>query len=143
MLVKDNANYDETMVVFNKTAKAAYDVMEDAPYFAGMGAESLSSISGDGHDLAINHLPFTPGMTIGVDMDVKSDGPYSLKLSFQKNIPANIQVWVRDTYLKDSVNVSTTNYNFSVAKADANSFGNKRFKLVIKDVTQLQTAVQH
>ncbi|MDB5135416.1 MAG: hypothetical protein JWP37_2019 [Mucilaginibacter sp.] len=132
-LFKDTINNDETMFVFNKAAKPGYDANEDAIYFPGNGLESLASIAIDGTDLAISDLPYAPGMSIGLDVKTKADGKFSLIMSYQNKIPANIQIWLKDAYLKDSVNVRTTNYNFNVIKADTNSFGSKRFKLIFKD----------
>ena len=132
-LVQDSTNYDEAMFVFNHAANANFDANEDAAYFAGYGAVTLASISNDKKDLAVNKLPYKPGMSIGLDVQAKADGAYFLSISFEKNIPANIQIWVKDTYAKDSLNVSKGNYNFNVTKADTNSFGSRRFKLIIKN----------
>jgi len=132
-LVKDNDNYDETMFIFHKTSTLAFDFNADAAYFPGYGAESLSSISSDGQDLAIYNLPYRHNLSIGLNVNVRSDGAYSFAISYQRKIPANIHVWVRDTYSKDSVDVCAKNYRFNVIKADTNSFGRKRFKLVIKN----------
>jgi hypothetical protein len=98
----------------------------------GFGDLSLASMSNDGKKLSINGLPYTQGMSIGLDVEAKDDGAYSLQVSYENKMPANIQIWVKDTYLKDSVNVCKANYNFTVSKADTNSFGSKRFKLIIK-----------
>jgi len=136
-LVKDESDYDETMFIFHKTSTLAFDFNADAAYFPGYGAESLSSISSDGQDLAIYNLPYRHNMAIGLDVNMRSDGAYSFAISYERKIPANIQIWVRDNYSKDSVDVSAKNYRFNVIKADSSSFGNKRFKLVIKN-TDLQ-----
>ncbi len=131
-LVKDSVNSDETMFLFNHTASLNYDVNVDASYFPGYGAESLASISKDGVDMMSYSLPYKSGMEVDLDVNAKANGSLSLQLSYQRDIPANIQILVKDTYLKDSVDVRTANYNFKVSTADANSFGNKRFKLIIK-----------
>jgi hypothetical protein len=131
-LAKDSVNTDETMFLFKKSAPLTYDDNNDADYFAGYGAVSLSSITPDGKDLSIYNLPYTSGMAIGLNVHTQDDGTYYLKVSYKSKIPSNIQVWIKDTYLKDSVNVSTGSYKFAVIKADAGTFGSKRFKLVIK-----------
>lgn len=131
-LGKDSINTDETAFVFKATAKTAYDPMEDAPYFMGNGQVNLASISSDGRDLAINNLPYTPGMSIGLDFITKTDGSYSLAISAENNIPASIHIWLKDAYLKDSLDVRTKSYSFKVTKADTNSYGKNRFKLTIK-----------
>ena len=131
-LAKDEINTDDCAIVFNKNASANYDLNEDAPYFWGNGQVNLASISNDGRDLAINTLPYTSKMLIGLDMKTKTDGAYSFKLDYQKNLPTNLQIWLKDTYLKDSVDVRVKTYKFNVIKADANTYGNKRFVLIIK-----------
>jgi len=131
-LFKDNSNYDETLFMFKKAASLNYTSGMDAAYMVGFGQESLASISKDNKNLSIYSLPFTPGMSVALNVQAKNDGAYSLQISYQNKIPANIQVWVKDTYLKDSVNVCTGNYNFTIAKADTNTYGTKRFKLIIK-----------
>jgi hypothetical protein len=135
-LVKDSINSDETMIIFNKASKTTYSADEDALYLMGYGQESLSSLSSDGRDLVFNNSPYTPGMSIRLDVKAQSDGPFSLQLSYQIKLPANLQVWLKDNYLKDSVDVRTTNYKFNVVKADTSSFGKNRFKLIIKEKAQ-------
>jgi hypothetical protein len=132
-LGKDGINTDETAFVFDHLSSINYSGNEDAPYFVGFGQVSLASISADGIDLAINSLPYRPGMSIRLDIHTKTDGPYFLKMSYESKIPANIQAWLKDNYLKDSVNVRTGSYNFNVIKVDTNTFGSKRFELILKD----------
>jgi hypothetical protein len=109
---------------------------EDAVYFAGNGQVSLASVSKDGEDLSINGLPYTPCMSIGLDIHAKTSGSYLLKISYEKEIPADIEIWIKDTYLRDSVNVRTGNYSFNIDKADTNSFGGERFRLILKNADQ-------
>ena len=126
-LVKDEDNYDETMFIFHKTSTLTFDFNTDAAYFSGYGAESLSSISSDGQDLAIYNLPYRNGLTIGLDVNMQKDGAYSFAISYERKIPANIQIWVKDNYTNSSADVSSKDYTFNVTKADTNSFGNKDF----------------
>ena len=134
VMVNDTTNYDETMFLFQKSASLAYDPDADAQYFAGFGQESLASISSDGIYLAINRLPYTRGMVIGLVANATSDNAFYLQVSYKNKIPANFQVWVKDAYTNDSTNVCTAGkYNFKVLKTDTNSFGSKRFKLVLKN----------
>jgi hypothetical protein len=131
-LGKDSTNTDETLIMFDHTASLNYSRMNDAPYLSGFGQVSLANVSADGVDIAIKSLPYTSGMSIGLDVHAKADGAYFLKMSFEKNIPSGVQVLIKDTYLKDSVDVRKGNYNFNITKADTNSFGRNRFKIVVK-----------
>ena len=135
-LIKDSMNYDETAIVFDHTASTIYNSTWDAIYFTGFGKESLSSLSSDGRELAINRLPYSPGMSIYLDMHAKANGNLFLETSYENNIPANIHIWLTDTFLKDSVEIGVANYNFSVSKADTNSMGGKRFKLTLKNISR-------
>lgn len=132
-LVKDSSNSDETMLTFNHLATCKYSSNNDAPYFAGFGQVSLASISSDGIDLAINEMPYAPGMSIGLDVHAKTDGAYQLEISYEHQMPSNIQIWLKDNYMKDSVNVCLRKYNFKVITADTSSFGKNRFRLILKD----------
>lgn len=138
-LVKDKDNYDATMFRFSNKASVDYVNNEDAAYFAGFGEESLASLSKDGRDLAINMLPYTPGMSVGLDVGSKKDGDYSFGISYESKIPPTLQIWIKDNYLKDSVNMCAGTYKFKVVKADPNSFGSKRFEVVLKRNTEVQT----
>lgn len=132
-LIKDSMNYDETAIVFDHTTSTVYNSTWDAIYFTGFGNESLSTLSSDGRALAINRLPYSPGMSIYLDIHAKTDGNFFLETSYENDIPANIHIWLSDTFLKDSVDIGVANYNFSVSKTDTNSMGSKRFKLTLKN----------
>ena len=131
-MAMDSTNSDETMFLFNKTSQLNYDANVDGAYFAGYGLINLSGISKDGQNVSVYNLPYTSGMAIGLNADAKADGKYLFKISYARKIPANVQIWIKDTFLKDSVNVRKGNYSFSISKADTNTFGSKRFKLIIK-----------
>jgi hypothetical protein len=77
-------------------------------------------------------VPFTPGCVIPLKVTAKNDGVYLLKTSFTKNIPANLGVWLKDAYRKDSLNIRTWNYRFDVIKSDTNTYGAGRFSVVIR-----------
>jgi hypothetical protein len=136
-LVKDSLNYDDIILGFRSAAKADYDEGEDATDLGGNGAlESLSSVSQDGFNLSINYQPLikkTPEIPLLVD--AVSSGSYKLSLAELQNIPALYQIWLRDTYKNDSVDVRVTpDYAFTIDKGVAATFGSKRFKLVLKQV---------
>lgn len=103
----------------------------------------MASISADGRDLAINTLPFKEGMSVGLDVHVKTDGTYNLTLSYENKIPDDFQIWIKDCYLKDSTDVRVSNYAFAVNKADTNTFGNKRFRLKLSAKSAISTAPVH
>ncbi|MGZ3823213.1 MAG: hypothetical protein ACXVB6_21645 [Mucilaginibacter sp.] len=131
-LVKDSVNYDETMFIFSHTASAGFDPNEDSPYFEGYGQESLASISADGRDLVINTLPYSPGSPIRLAISSSVNATFSLQVSFENKIPANIDVKIKDNYLKNTVNISNAPYQFNVVKSDTSTYGANRFELILK-----------
>lgn len=91
--ITDTLQSDMTVVVYNRTASALYVPGEDAPYFAGFGGESLSSLSGNGIPLAIN---YQPGTSVKLLAGSKKGGSYVLsKVSGTLNIdglPLNLNL---------------------------------------------------
>jgi hypothetical protein len=132
-LKKDSINTDETAFLFNHLSGLNYSNKVDARYFSGFGQVSLSSVTKDNFNLAIYSLPYCSGMAIGLDVRAKTDGVYDLEMSYASKIPSTMHIWVVDNYLKDSIDVSSNVYKFKISKADTNSWGKKRFKLVLRD----------
>lgn len=132
-LVKDSSNYDETMFMFNHTAKPAYNVDYDSPYMDGFGQESLASLSSDNHDLVVNTLPYSQGLSVALDVNTNADGAFALQLSYLKSVPSDIQVFIKDNHLKDSVDLRTGVYKFNVVKSDAATYGANRFTVVFRN----------
>jgi hypothetical protein len=132
-LVLDASHSDEIDFVFRQNYSLAYVFNEDVLHLTGTGQASLSSISSDGRDLAINGLPYSKGMLISLNAStIVNKGTFYLEKSYESNVPSNIHVWLKDAYLKDSVDIFKKKYNFKMKKTDTNSFGSKRFKLVLK-----------
>ena len=134
-LYKDAINNDDTYIGFGPGFSTKYVVNEDARYMAGQGEEGLCSISGDNVPLAINKLPFPgqQGLTIGLKVSARADGAYSLNMTQEVDIPQVYEIWLRDAYKKDSLDMKLTRtYAFNIIKADTNTYGAKRFSLVIR-----------
>jgi hypothetical protein len=130
-LVEEGNDYDETEFIFNHKASTAYSFANDAPYFSGFGKVSLASVSSDGKDMAIYSLPFKSGMPVSLDLHSAKDGVLNLEISRENNIPQDIRIWVKDRYARDSLDLCKGAYSFSVARADTNSFGSRRLRLVL------------
>lgn len=131
-LMTDSTNYDETMFLFRKTANLAFDPNMDGEYLQGYGLESLASVAPDGTDMAIYSVPYTSNMSIKLDVHTKNDGQFLFKMTYARTLPANLQVWIKDSYAKDSLNVRSGNYKFNVIKADTASYGSHRFRMILK-----------
>jgi hypothetical protein len=139
-LYLDPQDYDDIVIGFNDTASTAYNYHCDASYLAGVdAAEGLASFSSDGVALSINSVPF-PGKTqevIRLKVQANYSTTYILEKTELDTIPPIYQLWLVDTYTKDSLNLRTaSNYSFQVNTSDTASFGNYRFQVVIRQ-TQL------
>ena len=133
-LFKDTINKDETVIIFNPAASAAFNEQEDALYLQGTGLVNLSNMTSDNQAVGLNQQPFpTKAQSIALNVLATNDGTYSLNATEVNNIPNLFDVWLKDAFLKDSVNIKTTpNYSFSIAHSDTTTFGSKRFSLVIR-----------
>ncbi|HTD97761.1 MAG TPA: DUF2341 domain-containing protein [Mucilaginibacter sp.] len=133
-LAKDSVNTDDILVRFASNASTAYVADLDAPYKQGFGAVSLSSLSSDHISMAINMQPLPKASgTIGLTVNAKADGIYTLNMKSITGIPLLFDIWLMDAYKKDSLDMRhNTTYAFNLYKADTNSFGSHRFSLVIR-----------
>lgn len=134
-LYKDSINSDETMFRFNSQATTNFIENLDAQYKPGYGSVSLSSISSDHINLAINVIPL-PSLQpeiIGLNVHASTDGPYKITLKDIVAIPQLYDVWLMDKYTSDSVNMrQNKTYSFNIARNDTNTYGSHRFSLVIR-----------
>jgi sugar lactone lactonase YvrE len=134
-LAENSIITDDTYIGFDPEASNQYVFNEDAPYKPGAGKVSLASISSDNVTLAINKLPF-PRLVqtvIRLDVNATADGIYKLNMTEVQNIPQIFDIWLIDTYKKDSLDMRhNPGYSFNLILADTNSYGSKRFQLVIR-----------
>jgi hypothetical protein len=135
-MMKDSFNYDETAIMFDHLATLNYDQGLDSPYFKGWGAESFFSLSDDGMLLAINRLPYKNGLVIPLGVESQADGLYVMKMNGKRGLPADLQIWLKDAFMKDSTNLSSASYSFQVNKIDTASYGKSRFKLCLRCAQQ-------
>jgi trimeric autotransporter adhesin len=134
-MTMDSINTDDIYIGFNAAASSKDDFSQDAPYKPGSGKVSLSSISSDNVVLAINKLPL-PKLTptiMRLKVNATSDGVYKLNMTEMTAIPQLFEIWLRDAYKNDSLDMRhNKTYAFNLYNADTNSFGSKRFSLVIR-----------
>lgn len=130
-LVKDSSNNVEFLVLFSRNFHLNYINSEDVEVPGRNPNFNISAISSDGILLTWDGVPYSPGMSIPIDVNA-TNGPYFLRTYYFHKIPSYIHVWCRDNYLKDSLDLRTGNYHFSIDNADTNSFGRKRFQIVVR-----------
>ncbi len=133
-IAMDSVNTDDIYIGFASNASPQFVDDEDAPYKAGTGKVKMASRSSDDVLLAINKMPL-PGQkqaTIALFVTAGAYGTYKLNMTELKGIPQIYEVWLMDAYKNDSLDMRhNTTYAFDIT-ADSNSYGNKRFQLVIR-----------
>jgi hypothetical protein len=132
-MAQDTLNRDNILVIFDSNAKPGYVLNEDALYRVGAGKVTLSSISQDNQFLSINRLPLNDGTTIPLKVGSNAYSTYTLNLKGTQGIPQIYDIWLKDAFTGDSVNMRTTaSYKFSIT-TDAGSYGVKRFSIVMRE----------
>ncbi|MGZ3968059.1 MAG: T9SS type A sorting domain-containing protein [Mucilaginibacter sp.] len=143
-LVMDTLNSEETYIGFKAGSSPAMVENEDALYLSGPSKVHLSTLSADQIDLAINRQPL-PGKVaqiIPVDLTVSSSGNYSLNRTELIGLPKLYNIWLRDAYAKDSLDLRTNaSYPFVVNLADTNTYGRQRFAVVISQDPKLMVSL--
>ncbi len=133
-LAEDTVNTDDMLLRFDSNVSTAYKSNVDVPYKVGFGDVSLASLSSDHVPLAINVQPLPKtSETIGLTINANADGIYSLNMKDLVSMPQIYDIWLMDAYKKDSLDMRhNQTYRFNVLKSDTNSFGSKRFSLVLR-----------
>ena len=133
-LVGDSVDSDETIISFNGTASNTYNINEDSEYFVGNGIVGLATYTADSYACAINSMPL-PKQSVAVKLDTRiaQSGLYTLIMKQLQRVPQLYDIWLMDKYKGDSLDMRhKTTYAFDVTLSDTNSYGNNRFKLVIR-----------
>ncbi|MGZ3944178.1 MAG: beta strand repeat-containing protein [Mucilaginibacter sp.] len=133
-LAMDNINTDDIVLLFNSSASSRFNYDQDALYKAGSGKVGLWSFSDDHIALAINTRPLPKKAdAISLSINASTDGIYTLNMKQMAGIPQLFDIWLMDNYKKDSLDMRhNTTYSFNVVKSDTNTFGSKRFSLIIR-----------
>ncbi|AYL96317.1 LamG-like jellyroll fold domain-containing protein [Mucilaginibacter celer] len=135
-LIKDTVNTDAIVIGLKTDISPAYNEAKDAEDLGGNGAQvSLSAMSSDSVKATIYRSPYPHKVqqVIPLYADATASGAYQLNLSDVSNLPALYQVWLKDSFTKDSVDIkANTLYNFNIDKGNAASFGKDRFKLILR-----------
>ena len=127
--------YNEDILIrFSKGVNASFDFNEDAIYMSGFGKVSLFSLTSDHISTAINLQPLPKSSeTIGLGVNATADGIYKLKMKELVGVPQLFDIWLIDNYKNDSLDMRhNTTYAFNIYKADTNSYGKNRFRIVIR-----------
>ncbi len=133
---EDSINTDEIVLVLNDKASNKYSNTEDAEDMGGIGAEvSLSAISSDSVKLAISRVPFPKKspQILPLFADAVVSGVYQLKLTQLSNLPPIYDVWLKDSFKHDSLDLRAHPvYSFNIDKTNPATFGGNRFQVIIR-----------
>ncbi len=135
-LIMDSVNTDAIVITFNPKYSPNFFDDEDAIDFGGNGAlVNLSAVSADAVDLSVDGLPFpskTTPQVAPLAVSATSSGTYSLKMDLLENMPALFTIFLKDNFLKDSLDMrANTTYNFNIDNNNPATFGSGRFQMVI------------
>lgn len=132
-LIKDSTvrgGTNEILVVFNHKFHLSNKIGEDAIAPSWGPNLAILGITSDGALVIEDGIPYSPQVSIPLFVTATT-GPYWLKAYTLSKIPADMHIWCKDNYSKDSVDLRKGNYNFNIDKADTNSFGKKRFQIIV------------
>ena len=130
----DSVQNEETLLSFDANAHTSYVVNEDAPHRTGGGLVGFASMSSDNIPMSINTMPLRQTQTIPLRVYATNDGIYSINLSALRPLPALYEVWLKDAFMKDSLDIkSNPVYRFNIANADTSTYGAYRLSLVIRE----------
>ncbi|MEO3403141.1 LamG-like jellyroll fold domain-containing protein [Mucilaginibacter sp. CAU 1740] len=135
-LIKDTINTDAIVIGLRPDITPAFNGDKDAEDMGGSGAlVSLSAMSSDSVKATIYRSPYPHkvNQVIPLYADATASGAYQLKLSDVSNLPALYEIWLKDSFTKDSVDIkANTLYDFNIDKGNAASFGGNRLSLVLR-----------
>ena len=135
-MMLDSVDCDETIILLDNNAKSTFDPMEDAPYKPGNSKASLTSLSQDSVDIAINHLPLKNGQPVPLNVNSSVSGTFMLSMEDINGIPKMYDIWLKDNFAHDSVNLRTTNtHSFTIDRSNPATFGKNRFSVIVKQDT--------
>jgi hypothetical protein len=140
-LIKDTVNTDAIVIVLDKDISPLYEKEKDAEDLGGSGAlVSLSAFSADSIKTTIHRRPFPHKQQeiIPLFADATASGPYQLKLSDLTNLPDIYEVWLKDSFTKDSLDIKNNRiYSFNIDKGNGASFGKDRFAIILRQNPEL------
>lgn len=120
---------DETLITFNHAASYSYVRGEDAPYFGGAGNTSLATMA-DTIVLAVNVQPYKAGHINILRLRARTIGGYYIHITRSGSIPKTLHVWLKDSLLADSADLTKGKYTFMID--NANVADQSRFKIIIR-----------
>jgi len=132
-LYKNELISEEVGVGLIKDTKDSSGV-EDATFITGDNL-TLTTITPDDKYLSIDKRPFTGvKKIIPLYISTAADTIYTFKKAYMSPALSNYKVTLFDSLLNNTVEIAKNEYAFNVVKAQAATWGSKRFRLIIEPV---------
>ncbi|MGZ4000911.1 MAG: hypothetical protein ACXVIY_09800, partial [Mucilaginibacter sp.] len=132
------AGRTEMLVRFNHAFHLYFynGIDEDAspgPSFPGPLDPALSvfGMTTDGRQAEIDGIPYKAGVTVPLQVTCATSGQFVLRAYYLRWFPADIHIWCKDKFLKDSVDLRKGNYSFTIDRKDTSQYGIKRFSIIM------------
>ncbi|RFZ85934.1 T9SS C-terminal target domain-containing protein [Mucilaginibacter terrenus] len=124
---------DELGIVLSSVAKDSLDA-GDAAHLNG-DYLNLTSITPDNQYLTIDKRPFKgTRIIVPLFINVAADSIYTFKKTYLSPVMSNYKVTLYDSLLNNKVEITNIDYSFNVYRAKPETFGGKRFKLIIEQL---------
>ncbi|MFD0748666.1 T9SS type A sorting domain-containing protein [Mucilaginibacter calamicampi] len=133
-MVQDSANYDVTLLRFSNDYNENYLNTEDADDLSANGQTVfLGAMTADKKLVGTASQPLNKKRTsVSLSVNDNASGLFTLNKISLDNIPEKYDVWLKDNYKKDSLDLrANSTYNFNIDKNNAATFGDSRFEVVI------------
>jgi len=132
-LYKNELISEEVGVGLIKDTKDSSGV-EDATFITGDNL-TLTTITPDDKYLSIDKRPFTGvKKIIPLYISTTADTIYTFKKVYMSRALSNYKVTLFDSLLNNTIEIAKNEYAFNVVKAQAATWGSKRFRLIIEPV---------
>jgi hypothetical protein len=136
-LVTDTLNNDEIVIGFNSTSSTKFNGSYDVQFMQGSGtAQSIAALSSDSVSTSVKWVPLPKAavnQSVRLNVMARKTGTYTIQRTDFKAIPKLYEVWLMDNYKKDSLDIrNNTTYAFDINLSDTASFGNNRFRVVVR-----------
>ena len=136
-LATDSIYHTDMVIGFNSTSTTKFNPIEDSEFLPGNAPpQSIGAISSDSVKTSQKWLPFpknADNQVIRLNVTARATGTYTLQRKDFKAIPKLYEVWLMDVYKKDSLDIrNNTTYVFDIDLSDTASFGNNRFRVLVR-----------
>jgi len=132
-MIRDSVNADYAYIRFYNTANPKYNIADDIDDVNGTGQNVFfGSMTADSVEVALNAMPLKKLTSFFLSVNATTQGAFSIKRTDLVNIPSVYDVFLKDHYTNDSVDMRQhDSYAFNIT-TDPKSFGNSRFEVILR-----------